>query len=524
MNEFRGSDPGTSSDDPTLPGQSFFDSIRRSGLFRTEERWIGGVAGGIAYRLGIDPLIVRGGLVVLTFFGGLGLLLYGLGWAFLPEQVDGRIHAQEALRGHVDPGLAGAAVMVIIGLARHGLWWHGWWWGEPWPLFGLFAGVSITVLVLWLVFRDRDQPAAPGPGAGEGAPATVDGEATTPTQAAPGHHAAATETPPSAPHADTAQPAEATTHADTAQPAEATTGGPPVGAAHTARTRTARAQTGGQSAGSHHGAGPAAGPDRDRPAPPPPPYAPYAPGPGRVLTLVTSGLALLSLAAVLLAGRALGVWTGGAPWLLAAGAVLVVVGAGILVAGARGRRGGGLTGLSVLAMLLVVPVTLTLGIAPQVRDALSLSPSNMGDVYWAPASQADLAHGYTHTAGDLEVDLGTLPPTTDFDQVVEAVPITLAAGRIVIHVPSDLNVDLRVQGTGAVRVDSPATWFSGGSVVRTETNRALLRQEVTMRSTRDARDADLSLDVAVGAGQVRLVDAPPIGIPRPISDSTTQEN
>src|SRR5690625_5023300 len=102
MNEFSGSDPGTTSDDPTLPGQSFFDSIRRSGLFRTEERWIGGVSGGIAYRLGIDPLIVRGGLVVLTFFGGLGLLLYGLGWAFLPEQVDGRIHAQEALRGHVD--------------------------------------------------------------------------------------------------------------------------------------------------------------------------------------------------------------------------------------------------------------------------------------------------------------------------------------------------------------------------------------------------------------------------------------
>src|SRR5690625_5487832 len=64
----------------------------------SEERWIGGVSGGIAYRLGIDPLIVRGGLVVLTFFGGLGLLLYGLGWAFLPEQVDGRIHAQEADR------------------------------------------------------------------------------------------------------------------------------------------------------------------------------------------------------------------------------------------------------------------------------------------------------------------------------------------------------------------------------------------------------------------------------------------
>src|SRR5690625_4213437 len=65
--------PGAPSEPPPPPGASFFDSIRRSGLFRTQERWIGGVAGGIGYRLGIDPLIVRGVLVVLTFFGGLGV-------------------------------------------------------------------------------------------------------------------------------------------------------------------------------------------------------------------------------------------------------------------------------------------------------------------------------------------------------------------------------------------------------------------------------------------------------------------
>src|SRR5699024_8001453 len=105
------------------PGASFFDSLRRAGLVRTHERWVGGGAGGIAQRLGVDPLLVRGLVVVLTFFGGLGLLLYGLGWALLPEQSDGRIHLQEALRGRFDAGLVGAVAMVIVGLTRPGFWW-----------------------------------------------------------------------------------------------------------------------------------------------------------------------------------------------------------------------------------------------------------------------------------------------------------------------------------------------------------------------------------------------------------------
>ena len=66
---------------PVAPGQKpypesgFFASIRR-GLFpRSEQRWVGGVAGGVAERIGWDPLLVRGILVVSFFLGGLGLIL-----------------------------------------------------------------------------------------------------------------------------------------------------------------------------------------------------------------------------------------------------------------------------------------------------------------------------------------------------------------------------------------------------------------------------------------------------------------
>ena len=33
----------------------FFDSLRHCGIVRTQERWVGGVAGGVARRLDVDP-------------------------------------------------------------------------------------------------------------------------------------------------------------------------------------------------------------------------------------------------------------------------------------------------------------------------------------------------------------------------------------------------------------------------------------------------------------------------------------
>ena len=55
-----------------------WDDIRDLGRIRrtTGDRRVAGVAGGLARHLDIDPLIVRVAFVVLTFFGGAGLLLY----------------------------------------------------------------------------------------------------------------------------------------------------------------------------------------------------------------------------------------------------------------------------------------------------------------------------------------------------------------------------------------------------------------------------------------------------------------
>lgn len=91
---------------PNQPGQSapnqpagsrFFNWIRSLGLRRSTDRWIGGVSGAIANRLGWDPLIIR--IIWFAFFcaAGFGALLYGLAWFLLPDERDGTIIAEEAL-------------------------------------------------------------------------------------------------------------------------------------------------------------------------------------------------------------------------------------------------------------------------------------------------------------------------------------------------------------------------------------------------------------------------------------------
>ncbi|WP_156743940.1 PspC domain-containing protein, partial [Occultella aeris] len=142
---------------PPAPGPSstdaFFDSLRRTRMPRTTDRWIGGVAAGVARRLNIDPLIVRGVLVVMTLFGGLGLFLYGIGWALLPEETDGRIHLQEAIRGRFDAALAGAIAFALVGASRLGFWWDNMWWGGE--FFGTILVLGAIALVIWLIVVAR---------------------------------------------------------------------------------------------------------------------------------------------------------------------------------------------------------------------------------------------------------------------------------------------------------------------------------------------------------------------------------
>lgn len=84
---------------------------------RTHDKVIGGVAGGVADYFGIDPLIVRLGFAALALAGGGGILLYVLGWIFIPARGVGepiRAGARIDLPKWLGIGLLALAALVLI--------------------------------------------------------------------------------------------------------------------------------------------------------------------------------------------------------------------------------------------------------------------------------------------------------------------------------------------------------------------------------------------------------------------------
>ncbi|MCX7520734.1 PspC domain-containing protein [Microbacterium sp. STN6] len=146
------------------PAQNrFFGWMRELGIVR-QNGWIGGVCGGIAARLGIDPLIVRGIVVVIALFGGPVFLLYAAGWLLLPD-AQNQIHLERLITGAFEPAIIGIGVLVLLTFLpmAQGVWWAG---GQFWGsgglapvghvLWTLIVIAAIVVFIVWATRRARD--------------------------------------------------------------------------------------------------------------------------------------------------------------------------------------------------------------------------------------------------------------------------------------------------------------------------------------------------------------------------------
>ena len=94
-------------------------ALRRS---RSDRKALG-VAGGLGQWAGVDPLVFRVLFVVLTVFGGSGLLLYALGWLLVPEDGETESEAQRLVNGRSRSSAAtviGILVVLVIGIAATG--------------------------------------------------------------------------------------------------------------------------------------------------------------------------------------------------------------------------------------------------------------------------------------------------------------------------------------------------------------------------------------------------------------------
>ena len=371
----------------------FFDSLRGSGLMRTNERWIAGVAGGVAYRFDLDPTLVRCAWVVLSLFAGVGLVLYGLAWALLPEESDGRIHLEEALSGRFNAGLAGAIGMTIVGMSTFSSGFIPNWYihemgiaAAMWPLFWLgLIVLAIVFLIRSAQDRRMSRKTARGPQGPQPWHASAPGAAQ-----APGSH----------PGSQAGPVGQTGGFASAAGSASAWDSSAPGSGAPSWQSRSYRQRP------PYH---PAPMPVR--------PARPRRPGPGSSLSLAVLGLGFLTAAGVwyATATHRVGLLQG---QFFLIGTLVALLGAGIVASGLRRRRGGWMTVLGwpvlfvaaipALATASIVPTSLARMPFETLRSSTTVASST---VTWkeltASASGGSVAR--SKDIGDLTLDLRGMP-------------------------------------------------------------------------------------------------------------------
>jgi phage shock protein PspC (stress-responsive transcriptional regulator) len=131
-------------------------------LSRSEtDQWIGGVCGGLASYIKVDPTIVRGLFALLLFASGIGLPIYLLLWFIMPSENDAESQGREILESNFDdmgktvsdkmnglgkPGTVGTLLIIFGGyFLLHELGVIAWRGGAFWPALVIIAGAYLLV-------------------------------------------------------------------------------------------------------------------------------------------------------------------------------------------------------------------------------------------------------------------------------------------------------------------------------------------------------------------------------------------
>jgi phage shock protein PspC (stress-responsive transcriptional regulator) len=382
------------------------------------DRKVAGVAGGIATYLGIDPLILRIVVVVLTLFGGSGLLLYAAGWLLIPDEGEEHSEIERLVgRDRTRGPSVGAIIVTVVGLiilvtslglgAAFG---HGWWFGGPdlWPLIV----VGAIVALVWYARRDQTPSAVAAAPAG-----------------APPQPPAATVAPSTAPYSQAPYTQPVAAYGPTAAPPS---GGPAGDAPTLVDVPVGAGVAAGTAGGAGSGVPPTASwdlPPRPQPAPEPKPKKQRS-----VLGALTWWVLLVAAGVMWLLDRTSAVDVSATTFFAV---LLVIVGVGLVVGAFVGRS----RGLIALGIILSV-VTAIAAATP------SFGNGRTGNVSWTPTTVTSIpSDGYQLAAGKSTLDLSAT--TLDSGQVVH---VQQGAGRMLVIVPSTARVVLDGSvGVGSIR-------------------------------------------------------------------------
>ncbi|WP_448751665.1 PspC domain-containing protein [Actinomyces naeslundii] len=470
----------------------FFDSLRGSGLMRTNERWIAGVAGGVAYRFGLDPVLVRCVWVVLSIFAGVGLVLYGVAWALLPEESDGRIHLEEALSGRFNAGLAGAIGMTIVGMSTLGNGlipsWYINLWGLPgiaapvWSLFWLGLTVLAVIFAVRLVQNRRGvRNAAPAPQGHQPWQTTQHG-----AEQSPGNH----------PGDQTGQAAPGAFPSATGSPSASDSSAfSPAGSGAPAFNRPANGPSWQNRSYRQH--------PPYQPAPMPPrPLRPRRPGPGSSTSLAILGLGLLTGAGIwyATATHRVGLLQG---QFILIGVLVALLGAGIFISGLRRRHGGWMTVLGWPALfIMAIPALATASVVPSslahmpFKDLTDSATFASSTVTWKELASSASGGSVTRSkdVGDLTLDLRGMP--AEEASRLSTITAHLDVGTLRIKTDTNQRVTVKTDvDMGAIESRVSRAWTVNGKQMGTD-DKNLPAYDVAGRAVPAYRESHGGLNVA----------------------------
>jgi len=434
------------------------------------DRKIAGVAGGLGRALGVDPVLMRVGFVVLMIFG-VGVPLYLLGWLLLPADGDQTSAAESLIgrgRSSVPPVLAvGLAILLMISM--------GWMfsWGSPfWPLL-------VVGIIAVMVARRRRENCT-----GRGGPrtATADDWSARVGQRAQSWGEQAEQWVGRQSWSGSGSSSTVTGDGDT--------GGRPGGPKSPFEKPPFWEQDGRRSAAD----GPAAADAPSEPTPPawdplgvapfawdlpeptPLPTAPPARQTDRgVVGRVTLGVALL-VGGLATAGVFAGWWN--LSWAAVAASALAVVAVGLLIGSLRGR-GMALIGPGIFLSLVTIALTIT-GIS---------GVSGYGQHTWTPTTVAAAeSSDYVLNGGQGTLDLTQL--TVPAGQRAD-VNLEVHAGQAQVIVPADTTVNA-ICTTNAGQVNCLDETASG------------LHKEISPSHPGSSDNGTINLTVHVGAGEAEV--------------------
>lgn len=367
------------------------------------DRYVGGVAAGLAAYLKVDPVFVRIAFVATLALGGLGLLAYVILLAVMPVEGDPAepLPPIEPKRRNLMIGLA--VIVGIIGIAtadsgNFAGWLFGFW---PGTLFGILFWSAAAVAVIWLLASGAltgnrgDEPAE--------APRTPSFPDSEPRKQDPS--------------------TEVVTYAES--PTQLPT--------EVMETRQMYARAG-QGAGGETSEG--SGPEASA-APAPPARDDGSGVVGKIMVWFAIGLtALVVFCTLFVISAGTTAIFGGVPM----AALVIILGGGMIFAGVRGRR-------QVSLWLLTAAIAITLPMAAVSIADLRVEGS-YGEIRETPLTIADIpGDGYKMAAGNMTIDLRKFHFSPLHEQSIE---VKSGMGLTSVIVPDDVCVSGLVTGKAGI--------------------------------------------------------------------------